>query len=138
MSNRIFNPKRRTEVIEVVVSNPGASEFSIGSLPNLRNAVLIESIESFNVGAVPFSPSGKAVVGAAITSKSYLVLVDGNNTTLRQRSLTSLIKSVNGTEIPPIDCQKIDPEKSKITVPAGGTALTVNEVFLLEITYINP
>lgn len=134
---RTINPKERTILIEVEVLNVAAKEFTLGTNPDLRTAKKIFKVEAFNVGQVPVAPSGKAVINAASFNSSSLSLINPDNTTLRTLPLYSIAKNANGTEIPYVDTEMIDPEKSKIIV--GTTAgLVLNEVFLLAITYEKP
>lgn len=129
-----INPNLRTEVIEVLIGNAGASEFIIGQLPNLREAKSIKRIESFHVGQVSLSPSGKAVVATAVHQKAFIRLINRDNVEFRSMPLISLSKVTNGSTIENVNTPQIDPEKSKIVV-GNTTGLTANEVFLLEITY---
>ena len=134
MHTPIVNGDIRTELIEVIVSNVSAVEFSLGQLPNLRNAKRIVRVEAFPVAAVTLSPSGKPLVNATVFQKAFLRLINNRNTDLRQVPLQAISKSINGTTIPEMNCGAIDPEKSKIVV-GSSVALVLNEVFLLQVTY---
>ncbi len=131
-----MDPNRniRTELIEVVVLNIGVREFSLGQLPNLRNAKNIIQIEAYSVAQVSVAPSTRAVINAAVFAKSFLKLIDSNNTEFRTMPLLSLSKTVNGTAIPELNVPTIDTEKSKIVV-GNTTGLALDEAFLLAITY---
>jgi hypothetical protein len=128
------NPKERVELIEVVVSNTGVKEFSLGQLPNLRTAKKIIAIEALRVTAVTNAPSGNAVVNEVVFKQAFIKLINSENVEYRALALASLSKAVNGTTIPELNTPPIDPEKSKIVV-SGTAALVLNEVFLLEVTY---
>ena len=124
----------RTELVEITVTNTGVNEFSLGSLPNLRRAKRIIRIEALRFSLVPVSPSGKATVNNAVFDKSYLRLISSENVEYRALALQTISKTVNGTEIPELNTDTIDPEKSKIVV--GSVAgLVANESFLLQVTY---
>ncbi|MCC6258072.1 MAG: hypothetical protein IT254_07110 [Chitinophagaceae bacterium] len=130
-----INKNIRCELVEIIITNTGTTEFPLGSLPNLRNAKAIVLVETFPVGAVALTPSGKTVVNDTVFNKAFLKLIDSENVEYRAVALKSISKTVNGTVITPVNCPQIDPEKSKIVV---GTAagLVANEAFLLQITYL--
>lgn len=134
METEKVNPRERVELVEVIISNTGVSQFVIGSNPNLRDASRIIKVEALPVTAVTFAPSGRAVVNAAVFNKSYLRLIDSNNIEYRQMALPSISKQVNGTTIPVLNTPRIDPEKSMIQV-ASTAGLVLNESFLLQVTY---
>ena|SRR5258708_31543959 len=134
---RVINPKERTDLIEVEVLNVGAQEFTLGTNPKLREATKIFKIEAFNFTQIPVSPSGKVVINITVFNKSAIKLINNANTELRAVPLYSISKNVNGTEMPFVDTNQIDPEKSKIVV-GSAAGLVLNEVFLLAVTYERP
>lgn len=131
----MVNPLLRTEIIEVAIGNGAASEFSLGSLPNLREAKTIRRIEAFHAGQITFSPSGRAVVNTAVFQRSYIKLINRDNLEFRIMALSSLSKTVNGSAIENIHLPQIDPEKSKVTIGGVAAGVVAGEVFLLEVTY---
>lgn len=128
------NPLIRTELIEVLINNAAASEFILGQLPTLRDAARILQIEAFHNGQITNAPTGRPVVATATFQKASLKLISIDQVEYRHVALTSISKSVNGTVIPMLNVPQIDPEKSKIFV-GDTTGVTVNQVFLFEITY---
>lgn len=129
-----YNPRIRTEMIEVEVVNTAGAEISLGILLNMRDAIGIRKIEAFHTGQVAKSPKGKAVVTLAALSVSSLKLIDRQNREYLHKSLSSFSKLSNGSTIDEINVPQIDTEKSKVIV--GDTSqLVANTVFLFEITY---
>lgn len=127
------NPSVRTEIIEIIVNNVGVTEFSLGLLPNLRQAKNIMQVEAYKVSQVPLAPSSKTVINDAVFSKSYLKFISTGSEEYRTIPLLTLNK-INGTPLPILNVPPIDTEKSKIVV-GSSVGLVLNEVFLLAITY---
>ncbi len=124
----------RQKIVEVTVNNNAVKQFALGSLPDIREAKAIKRIEAYNVSQLSVSPTEKAVINIDVFNKSYLKLVNPQGTELRNFPLSSISKTINGTDIPDLNIGPIDPEKSVIQV--GNTAgLVAGEVFLLVVTY---
>lgn len=125
--------KVRVEIFEVKIPASG-KEFSLGSIPNLRDAKFIYKVEALPNAQATKGPSGLDNIADAVFNKSYLVLINSSNVKLREYSLNSIAKTVNGSTIQPCNCPAIDPEKSKIVI-AETTGIVAGTVVLLQFEY---
>lgn len=143
-----FNATRRYEMLEIQIpANSTATRFNIPDQPQLRTDqdadIIIQGIETFDIGGVTLSPNNLAVASTANLLQTYLTLYVEGEESLYRIPLIQLKRIANETATSPYQwtLQKlknvqVDWTKSYFFTPAAyGAGIFTTFSFLLGIHY---
>jgi hypothetical protein len=149
MNKLQYDPSKvRKILVEVDLSSSpaaGSFEFTLGSVPQLRDCTALLKAEAMNTTLMSKTPSGAANAPDAAYKTMYLSIINSDNTEIISRKpLATLIRSNGNSAIEMLNIfgtkekpQPIDPQRSKVICGDCSTITTAQKV-LIEFTYVNP